>query len=284
MNKREITLGHSPDADDAFMFYALAKEKIDTGPYSFNHILQDIETLNHRAMLGELDITAISVHAYAYVHQRYAILTAGGSLGIGYGPLVVAREPMSLETLKTKRIAIPGKLTSATMALRLCIGEYNFDVVPFDQIIPAVEAGRADAGLIIHEGQLLYEKHGLHKIIDLGEWWKEETGGLPLPLGANAIRKNLGEETIEQLAPLMRQTIEYSLNNRQEALEYALEFGRDLVHLTPEYADRFVGMYVNPLTLDLGEEGRESYRLFLKRGYEEGVIANPVEVEFVDCG
>lgn len=284
MKKREITLGHSPDADDAFMFYALAKDRIDTGPYMFKHILQDIETLNRRAAVGELDITAISVHAYAYVNHRYAILTAGGSLGIGYGPIVVAREPMSLETLKQKTIAIPGKMTSAYMALRLCIGEFRFDVVPFDQIIPAVEHGRTDAGLIIHEGQLLYDKHGLHNIVDLGVWWKDETGGLPLPLGANAIRKDLGAEVISTIAPWMRQTIEYSLANREEALQYALGFGRELKHLDRTHADRFVGMYVNELTLNLGEAGRESYRLFLERGYKEGIIPNPVELEFIDCG
>ena len=223
MNENEITLGHSPDSDDAFMFYALAKDKIDTGGLQFKHILQDIETLNHRAAVGELDITAISVHAYTYVHQHYALLTAGGSMGDGYGPLVVSPEPMDLETLKTKTIAIPGKKTSAYLALRLCIGEFKFDVVPFDQIIPAVLGAKADAGLIIHEGQLIYGSQGLHKVIDLGEWWAEETNGLPLPLGANAIRKNLGKERIAQIAPLMRQTIEYSLYHREEALEHALQ-------------------------------------------------------------
>ncbi len=278
---QEISLGHSPDSDDAFMFYALAKNKIDTGGLHFNHILQDIETLNHRAALGELDITAISVHAYPYVQDQYAILTAGGSLGIGYGPMVVARETMSLDELKTKTIAIPGKLTSAYLALRLCLGEFQFDIVPFDSILPAVIHGRADAGLIIHEGQLMYNEQGLHKIIDLGEWWSRETGGLPLPLGANAIRKGLGEELVTKIAPLMRQTIQYSLDHRQEALDYALQYARDLPQ---ELADRFVGMYVNELTLHLGDKGKESYRLFLKRGHEEGIIPYSCEPEFVECG
>lgn len=284
MATQTITLGHSPDADDAFMFYALAKDKIETHGYEFEHILQDIETLNQRALLGELDITAVSVHAYAYLSDKYAILTAGGSLGLGYGPLVVAKEPYDLKDLKTKTIAIPGKMTSAYMSLRLCIGEFTYDVVPFDQIIPAVEAGRVDAGLIIHEGQLLYENHGLHNIVDLGVWWKEDTGGLPLPLGANAIRKDLGAETIANAAPLMRQTIEYSLAHREDALTYALEFGRDLKHMTPEHGDKFVGMYVNELTLHLGDEGKQAYQLFLERGYKEGVIPNPVQMEFVECG
>ncbi|RJP19282.1 MAG: ABC transporter substrate-binding protein [Candidatus Omnitrophota bacterium] len=281
MNPREILLGHSPDSDDAFMFYALAKNKIDTGELEFRHILQDIETLNHRAALGELDVTAISVHAYPYVKEQYALLTAGGSMGDGYGPMVVAREAMSLEELKTKTIAIPGKKTSAYLALRLCLGEFSFDVVPFDQILPAVLHERVDAGLIIHEGQLLYHRQGLHKIVDLGEWWAGETGGLPLPLGANAIRKDLGDDIIARIAPLMRQTIEYSLNHREEALEHALQYARDL---PKESADRFVGMYVNELTLHLGERGKQAYRLFLEKGYESGIIPYPCDPEFVECG
>ncbi|MDX9755198.1 MAG: MqnA/MqnD/SBP family protein [bacterium] len=281
MSKREITLGHSPDADDAFMFYSLAKNKLDTGEFSYRHILQDIETLNHRAALGELDITAISVHAYPYVQHNYAILTAGGSLGLGYGPLVVAKQSYSLDDLKNITIAIPGKKTSAYLALRLCLGEIKFDIVPFDQIIPAVEQGRVDAGLIIHEGQLYFSDRGLHKILDLGEWWEKETGGLPLPLGANAIRKDLGEDTIANIAPVMRQTIEYSLNHRPEALAYAKTFARDL---PDAYIDRFVGMYVNDLTLHLGDTGKKSYQLFLDRAYKEGIIPRKVELEFVDCG
>ncbi len=281
MKKREITIGHSPDADDAFMFYALAKDIIQSDGFTFRHILQDIETLNHRAAVGELDITAISVHAYAYVHHRYALLTAGGSLGIGYGPMVIAREALEPSDLKKKTIAIPGKMTSAYLALRLCLGDFNFDVVPFDQIIPAVVQGRADAGLIIHEGQILYRNFGLHKIIELGEWWSQETNGLPLPLGANAIRKDLGEETIRELAPYMRRTIEYSLNHRQDALNYALQYARDLPQ---DSADQFVGMYVNERTLHLGEQGKKSYQLFLDRGYEAGLIPNKIEPEFIECG
>ncbi len=279
--KRLITIGHSPDADDAFMFYALANDKIVSDKFEFKHILRDIETLNHKAAVGEMDITAISVHAYAYVYPNYALLTAGGSLGDGYGPMIVAREPMALEEVKKKTIAIPGKKTSAYLACRMCMGEFQIDVVPFDQIIPAVVDGRVDAGLIIHEGQLFYDSKGLHKIIDLGEWWAKETGGLPLPLGANAIKKELGDELIRELAPYMRQTIEYSLNHRDEALQYALSYARDL---PPELADQFVGMYVNPLTLHLGEKGIQSYRLFLDRAYEEGLIPNKVELELVDCG
>lgn len=281
MTKRVITLGHSPDSDDAFMFYGFAQDKIDTGDLQFKHILQDIETLNHRAAVGELDITAISVHAYAYVHHNYAILTAGGSLGLGYGPMVVAKEEWDLDTLKKKKIAIPGKMTSAYLALRLCIGEFDFDVAPFDQIIPAVEDGRVDAGLIIHEGQLMYGDHGLYKLLELGEWWSQETGGLPLPLGANAIRKDLGEDMIQRIAPFMRSTIQYSLDNRDDALAHAMQYARDLKQ---EQADKFVGMYVNELTLHLGDKGKESYKLFLDRGYKEGLIPNPVELEFVECG
>lgn len=281
MTKRVITLGHSPDSDDAFMFYGLAQNKIDTGDLQFKHILQDIETLNHRAAVGELDITAISVHAYTYVNHHYAILTAGGSLGLGYGPMVVAKEEWDIDTLKKKKIAIPGKMTSAYLALRLCIGEFDFDVVPFDQIIPAVEDGRVDAGLIIHEGQLMYGDHGLYKLLELGEWWSQETGGLPLPLGANAIRKDLGEEMIQRIAPFMRTTIQYSLDNREGALAHAMQYARDLKQ---EQADKFVGMYVNELTLHLGDKGKESYKLFLDRGYKEGIIPNPVDLEFVECG
>ncbi|HQH72879.1 MAG TPA: ABC transporter substrate-binding protein [bacterium] len=281
MKPMEITLGHSPDSDDAFMFHALANNKFDTSPYTFRHFMQDIETLNHRAALGELDVTAISVHAYAYVHHRYAILTAGGSLGLGYGPMVVTREPKTVEDLKSITIAIPGKMTSAYLALRLCLGEFTYDIVPFDQIIPALLGGRVDAGLIIHEGQLTYGASGLHKVIDLGEWWAKETDGLPLPLGANAIRKDLGPERIAEIAPYMRKTIEYSLAHREEALQYAMKFARDL---PAAQADRFVGMYVNPLTLHLGEDGKKSYQLFLDRGYQEGVIPRKVELEFVECG
>jgi 1,4-dihydroxy-6-naphthoate synthase len=281
MNKREFTLAHSPDADDAFMFYGLAQDKIDTGDITFKHYLQDIETLNHRAALGELDITAISVHAYAHVKHNYAILTAGGSLGIGYGPIIVANENYTLQDLKNITIAIPGKFTSAYLALRLCLGDVKTDIVPFNQIINAVTSGRAQAGVIIHEGQLYYADKGLKKILDLGEWWKKDTKGLPLPLGANAIKKSLGTNTIQKIAPFMRQTIEYSLANRQGALEYAKNYARDL---PDAYIDKFVGMYVNELTLHLGDEGKKSYQLFLDRAHDAGLIPSKVELEFVDCG
>lgn len=281
MPNREILLGHSPDSDDAFMFYALAENKIDTHGLTFRHLLRDIETLNLKAAAGELDITAISVHAYAYVSHEYALLTAGGSMGDGYGPMVVTREPMTLDEVKTKTIAIPGKWTSAYLALRLALGEFQYDVVPFDQIIPAVLGGRADAGLIIHEGQLMYRGLGLHCAIDLGEWWRNETGGLPLPLGANAIRKDLGDELIQTIAPIMRETIQYSLDHRGEALAHAMQYARDL---PGDKADRFVGMYVNEMTLNLGERGRKAYQLFLEKGFEAGVITRKAELEFVDCG
>lgn len=280
MAKQEILLGHSPDSDDAFMFYALAENKIDSGGMEFKHILQDIETLNKRAAASELDVTAISVHAYAYVHHNYALLSAGGSMGDNYGPMVVTRESMDIDTLKTKTIAVPGKWTSAFLALNLCIGKFAYDVVPFDQIIPAVLGGRVDAGLIIHEGQLMYANDGLHCILDLGKWWHDDTGGLPLPLGANAIRKGLGTEAIQKIAPIMKETIQYSLDHREDALKHAMQYARDL---PTELASRFVGMYVNEMTLDLGEKGKESYRLFLDRGYEMGIIPHKVELEFVDC-
>lgn len=280
MSKQEILVGHSPDSDDAFMFYALAENKIDTGGLEYKHVLQDIETLNKRAAAKELDLTAISVHAYSYVHHNYALLTAGGSMGENYGPMVVTREPMDIDTLKTKTIAVPGKWTSAFLALNLCIGKFEYDIVPFDQIIPAVLGGRVDAGLIIHEGQLMYSNDGLNCVVDLGKWWHDETGGLPLPLGANAIRKDLGDDLIKKVAPHMKQTIQYSLDNREEALKHALQYARDL---PTDLANQFVGMYVNELTLDLGEAGRESYELFLARGYEAGIIPHKVELEFVDC-
>jgi 1,4-dihydroxy-6-naphthoate synthase len=280
MANQEILVGHSPDSDDAFMFYALAENKIDTGGLTYKHTLQDIETLNKRAAAKELDLTAISVHAYAYVHHNYALLTAGGSMGENYGPMVITREPMDIDTLKTKTIAVPGKWTSAFLALNLCIGKFEYDVVPFDQIIPAVLGGRVDAGLIIHEGQLMYSNDGLNCVVDLGKWWHDETGGLPLPLGANAIRKDLGDDLIKKVAPHMKQTIQYSLDHREEALAHAMQYARDL---PTDMANQFVGMYVNEMTLDLGEAGRESYRLFLDRGYEAGIIPHKVELEFVDC-
>ncbi len=234
--KQLIRVGHSPDPDDAFMFYALAKDKLDTGPYEFTHELVDIETLNRRAFSGELELTAVSIHAYAYLRDKYLLCTCGASMGDGYGPMVVAREACAVEDLKTKTIAVPGKLTSAFLSLRLCLGqEFDYVVVPFDQIIPAVVAGeyggkRIDAGLIIHEGQLTYADQDLKLIVDLGVWWHDLTGGLPLPLGANAIRKDLGETTIVEVERLLTESIDYGLDHREPALDYALQYGRDLDH------------------------------------------------------
>ncbi|TWT99356.1 1,4-dihydroxy-6-naphtoate synthase [Botrimarina colliarenosi] len=284
VTKQLIRVGHSPDPDDAFMFYALAKDLLPTGDYQFTHELVDIETLNQRAFSGELELTAVSIHAYAFLQDKYLLCNSGASMGDGYGPMVVAPEKYSIEDLKGKRIAIPGKLTSATLALRLFLGQ-DFDhvLVPFDQIIPAVVAGEfegqpVDAGLLIHEGQLTYGDQNLQLIVDLGVWWGAETGGLPLPLGANAIRKNLGTETIREVEKLLTQSIEYGLDHRQPALDYALQYGRDLDNAK---ADKFVGMYVNDWTRDFGDKGRESVRLFLERGYKAGVLPELVTPEFV---
>ena len=279
-----IRVGHSPDPDDAFMFYALAKDKIDTAGYEFTHELVDIETLNQRAFSGELELTAVSIHAYAFLQDKYMLCNCGASMGDNYGPMVVAREACSTEDLKRKRIAIPGKLTSATLSLRMYLGQ-DFDaaLVPFDQIIGAVAAGEyegqpIDAGLLIHEGQLTYGDQDLKLIVDLGVWWYELTGGLPLPLGANAIRKDLGQENILEVERLLKESIDYGLDHRQPALDYALQYGRDLDNAK---ADKFVGMYVNDWTRDFGEKGREAVRLFLKKGHEAGVLPELVEPEFV---
>jgi len=283
--KQLIRVGHSPDPDDAFMFHALANEHLDTGPYQFTHELVDIETLNQRAFTGELELTAISIHAYAFLHDKYALCSCGASMGEGYGPMVVARESCSIEDLKTKTIAVPGKLTSAFLGLRLCLGQ-DFDhvLVPFDEILTAVESGeyegqKIDAGLIIHEGQLTYGDQNLKLIVDLGVWWDELTGGLPLPLGANAIRKDLGQQTIREVQQLLHASIKYGLDHRQEALDYALQYGRDL---DQQKADKFVGMYVNDLTLDFGPKGREAVALFLKMGHEQGILPELIVPEFVE--
>ena len=276
--KTIINVGHSPDPDDAFMFHAFANHKIETGNYEFTHTLQDIETLNHRALKGELELTAVSLHGYAYMTDRYALCSCGASMGDNYGPMVVAREPGSVESLKGKTIAVPGTLTTAFLTLKLLLGEeFTHEVHPFDEILNIVEAGKADAGLIIHEGQLTYADQGLNLIVDMGQWWKEETG-LPLPLGANAIRKDLGRQTMEEVTALLKQSIQYGLDHRSEALEYALQFGRNL---DQSKADTFVGMYVNDWTLDFGEIGREAVATLLRRGYDAGVIPNPVELEFI---
>lgn len=276
MQRRDITLGHSPDPDDAFMFYALAENKIDTGGLNFRHVIEDIESLNRRAMNAELDVTAISIHAYSYVLDRYALLTSGASMGDGYGPIVIAREPMSLERLKGSRIAVPGRMTTAYLVLRLCLGDVDSTVVPFDKIMDAVEMGEADAGLLIHEGQLTYAERGFEKVLDLGGWWKQETG-LPLPLGGNAIKKDLGPELIARVSRLLRESIEYGLAHRREAVAHSMRYARGMGE---QLADRFIGMYVNRYTLDYGEVGRTAVELLLRRGHEAGIIPRPALLEF----
>jgi len=283
-NQVRIRVGHSPDADDAFMFYALAKNRIDTGRYRFEHELVDIETLNRRAFAAELELTAISIHAYAHLTDRYLLCSCGASMGEGYGPVVVARKRRPVESLRQAAIAVPGKLTTAFLALRLCLGvDFPHCVVPFDQILDAVQAGHyqgnpVDAGLVIHEGQLTYAQQGLELIVDTGQWWLEQTS-LPLPLGANAIRKDLGKETIRDVHRLLRQSIEYGLEHREEALGYAMQFGRGLEHCK---ADQFVEMYVNEWTLDFGQRGREAVARLLALGYEAGAVPKLIVPEFVD--
>ena len=279
MPQRIIQVGHSPDSDDAFMFYALAKGLIDTGEIEYRHVLQDIETLNRRALAGELEVSAVSIHAFAFLAERYALLSSGASMGDRYGPMIVSRQPLGLGDLHQKTIAVPGTLTSAFLALRLALGvNFAYEVIPFDQIIPAVAGGKVDAGLIIHEGQLTYRESGLVKVIDLGEWWHSETG-LPLPLGGNVVRKDLGPQLMHRISRDLRASIQYALNHREPALTHALQYARDLDR--PK-ADQFVGMYVNEWTLDYGPRGRQSVQLFLNRGYEAGLIPARVEVDFVD--
>lgn len=276
-----LTLGHSPDPDDAFMHYALAKDRIDTGPYRFEHILQDIQTLNERATRGELDITAISVHAYAYVSDTYALLPSGASMGDRYGPMVVAREAWEPKDLAGKTVAIPGLMTSAYLELRLALGDlgvaFEAKVCPFDEIIARVKAGEFDAGLIIHEGQLTYAKEGLHSVLELGEWWDELTGGLPLPLGANSIHKRHGA-AMPDIARILENSIRYGLEHRDEALDYALGWARDM---ETDLADEFVGMYVNHWTLDYGEKGRAAITELLERAHKAGLIPAVPGLEFV---
>jgi 1,4-dihydroxy-6-naphthoate synthase len=278
MTKRLITVGHSPDPDDAFMFYALAHDKIDTGELTFRHELQDIETLNRRALRGELEVTAVSLHAYAHLLDKYALLPSGCSMGDRYGPMVVARRPLSVAQLASVRIAVPGTLTTAFLALRLLLPEgFAHEVVPFDQIIPAVAAGKYDAGLIIHEGQLTFQNQGLHLVVDLGVWWHEKTG-LPLPLGGNVVRRDLGTATMHTISRLIKESIRYGLAHRQEALAYALEYARDMDRAL---ADRFVGMYVNDWTLDYGPRGRAAVARLLEEGHRAGIIPAPVQLDFV---
>lgn len=260
------------------MFYGLATDKLDTGNLRFTHVLEDIQSLNEKAMQGVYDVTAVSFHAYAYISDKYALLPHGASIGDNYGPIVVARQPMSPEALKTAKVAIPGTLTSAYLALRLYCPEFTYEVVPFDEIIDYVLAGKADAGLLIHEGQLFYRTKGLHKVVDLGEWWHARTGGLPLPMGGNVIRRELGPELMAQVSRCLHESIKFSLANRDNALSYAMQFARDM---DPELADRFVAMWVNDLTLDYGARGREAVRLLLNEGYEKGIIPHPVDVQFV---
>jgi len=271
-----ITVAHSPDSDDAFMFYGLATNKLDTGNLSFTHVLKDIQTLNEEAFRGTYDVSAISFHAYAYVADKYVLLPHGASIGDNYGPVLVSKEPTKAEDIPRLKIAVPGTLTSAFLALRIFNPDFQYEVVPFDKIIDEVQSGRSDAGLLIHEGQLFYESIGLHKILDLGEWWHRKTG-LPLPMGGNAIRRDLGPEIIHQVSECLRESIRYSLAHREDALDYAMQFARDM---DPALADRFVEMWVNDLTLDYTERGREAVRLMLTEGYEKGIIPNRVMVEF----
>jgi 1,4-dihydroxy-6-naphthoate synthase len=273
-----IRLGHSPDPDDAFMFWALAAGEVDPRGFEFEHILKDIQTLNEWAMEGRLEVSALSLHAYPFVQDRYALLPHGASMGNGYGPVVVAREPMSAERLREVEIAVPGEMTTAFLVLKLFLGEApRYRVVPFDEIMAEVRSGGADAGLLIHEGQLTYGAEGFEKVVDLGEWWLLETG-LPLPLGVNVARRDLGEETLQRLSLVLHDSIQVGLDNRREALQYAKQWGRGLAD---DLTDKFVGMYVNELTCDYGDEGREAVRELLRRGEEAGAFGFPVRVEFV---
>ena len=278
MTIKHLTLGHSPDPDDAFMFYALAKDRVDTRGWRFQHVLQDIETLNDRALKGELDITAISIHTYPYVADKYALTNCGASMGDGYGPVVVTREPMGVEELRGKTIAIPGEKTTAFLALNLLLGPGTFKhtVVMFDRILEYVAGGKADAGLIIHEGQLTYMDRKLHQVVDLGKWWKETTD-LPLPLGGNCIRRALGRDAMKEITGILKRSIEYGLEHRQEAVEYALQYARDMGEAL---ADRFVGMYVNKWTIGYGDVGRQAVRELLRRGHSAGLIPDMGEIEF----
>ena len=275
----QITVCHSPDSDDAFMFYALAEGKVDTDGITYVHELRDIETLNQRALRGELQVTAVSIHAYAHLADRYALLPHGASMGDNYGPRLVARAPTTRAEVKGKRIAIPGELTSAYLALRLYEPDFEAVPTPFDEIEEAVARGDVDLGLLIHEGQLTYADSGLTLVVDLGEWWAGETGGLPLPLGGNVVRKDLGEELISKISRHLRASIAYALEHRAGALDHAMRFARGLDR---SKADTFVGMYVNDWTLDYGARGREAVRLLLDRGYEAGIIPHRVDVEWVD--
>jgi 1,4-dihydroxy-6-naphthoate synthase len=280
VSTREITIAHSPDSDDAFMFYGLATNKVQVPGLRFTHTLSDIQSLNQKAMQGdgEYDVTAISFHAYPYLQKTYALMTCGGSVGEGYGPMIVAPRAFSESEIKQKKIAVPGELTTAYLALKLFAPQIETEVVPFDQIIPQVLEGKYEAGLIIHEGQLTYDRSGLYRILDLGKWWLQTTG-LPLPLGGNAIRRSLGPELISSVSNALRDSIQYALDHREQALQYAMQFARDL---DPRLADRFVGMYVNERTLDYGADGKEAIRRLLETGYRDGIISIEPQVEFVE--
>ena len=280
MEKKVIRVAHSPDSDDAFMFYAINQNKIDTKNYEFIDILSDIETLNREALKGTYEVSAISIHAFPYVADKYALLSSGASMGDNYGPMLVAKEDISPEELKDKKIAVPGTLTSAFLALSLYLGtnKFNYEVINFDDIIPAVKDGKVDVGLIIHEGQLTYKDEGLKCIVDLGKWWYEKTDGLPLPLGGNVIRKDLGEKTMREVSEILRESIKYSLEHREEAIDYALKYARGM---DKDKADKFVGMYVNELTVDYGERGKRAVELFLKEAYEKGFIETLPEIQFI---
>jgi 1,4-dihydroxy-6-naphthoate synthase len=273
-----IRLGHSPDADDAFMFWALAVNRIDTRGFEFEHVLRDIQTLNEWALEGRLEVTAISLHAYPFVQDRYALLPHGASMGSGYGPVVVTRRAMTRDELRGMEIAIPGTMTTAFLVLRMYLGDFSYRVVPFDEILDEVKSGAAEAGLLIHEGQLTFQAEGLAKVVDLGEWWLLETG-LPLPLGANVARRDIGPDRLHDLSEVLAESIAAGLANRREAMEYALGFGRGL---DSELGDRFVAMYVNELTQDYGEEGREAVRELMRRGEAIGAFESPVNVDFVN--
>lgn len=275
---KEITIAHSPDSDDAFMFYALVNNKINTGNLKFINILNDIETLNRKALEGVYDVTAISFHAYAYVSDRYALMPCGASMGLGYGPILVAKEKFDPADIKKFTVGVPGTLTSAFFVLKIFEPEVKYKVIQFDKIMDAVSNGEVDAGLLIHEGQLTYSNSGLFKIIDFGEWWYKQTS-LPLPLGGNAIKVELGSQLIKEVSRYVYESIKYAIENRNEALEYALKFARGM---NDKLADKFIGMYVNEFTLNYGEEGRKAVQLFLDMGFERGLIPKKVKVEFVE--
>ncbi len=275
---RTISVAHSPDSDDAFMFYGLATNKLETDGLKFEHTLKDIQSLNEAAKQGVYDVTAISFHAYAYVADKYALLPHGASIGDKYGPILVSKEPRKIEEIPNMKIAVPGELTSAFLALRIYNQDFEYVVVPFDEIIDYVQKGKADAGLLIHEGQLFYKQMGLSKVLDLGEWWHEKTG-LPLPMGGNVIRRDLGLELMRKVSKHLLQSIKYSMDNREDALAYAMQFARDM---PTELADRFVAMWVNDLTLDYGTRGREGVKRLFQEGFDKGIIPHQVEVGFVE--